>query len=104
MEGRVPRRMVGRAVLKMLGVPESAQEAVESYWQGYLALPPVSLGDTLLLAEDLAPITSPLHSPERESRVGADGSLDVVLGDATLVDILKESAAEVASLTASLKF
>lgn len=96
--------LVGRAVLKVLGVPDAARNAVEAYWQGYLALPPLSLGDTLLLAEDLAPITSPLHSPERESRVGVDGSLDVVLGESTLVDILKESAAEVASLTASLKF
>jgi hypothetical protein len=95
---------VGRAVLKSLGVPDPAQEAVEAYWQGYLALPPVSLGDTLLLAENLAPVTSPLQSDERDSRVGADGSLDVLLGDATLVDILKESADEVSALTGSLKF
>lgn len=96
--------LVGRAVFKMLGVPEPARDAVESYWQGYLALPPLSLGDTLLLAEDLAPITSPLYGTERESRVGAEGSLDVELGEATLVEILKESAAEVSALTASLKF
>ncbi|MBU0751466.1 MAG: HDOD domain-containing protein [Gammaproteobacteria bacterium] len=96
--------LVGRAVLKKLGVPEPAQNAVETYWQGYLALPPVSLGDTLLLAEDLAPVTSPLHSTERESRVAAEGSLDVKLGDTSLSEILKESAEEVASLTASLKF
>jgi hypothetical protein len=95
---------VGRAVLKSLGVPDPAQDAVEAYWQGYLALPPVSLGDTLLLAENLAPVSSPLQSAERDSRVGADGSLDVVLGDATLVDILKESADEVSALTGSLKF
>ena len=96
--------LVGRAVLRMLGVPDPAQDAVEAYWQGYLALPPLSLGDTLLLAEDLAPITSPLYSGERESRVAAEGSLDVMLGESSLAELLKESAAEVASLTASLHF
>ncbi|MDP2794087.1 MAG: HDOD domain-containing protein [Sulfurisoma sp.] len=96
--------LVGRAVLRVLDVPETTREAIELNWQGYLELPPVSLGDTLLLAEDLAPIASPLHSPERESSVGADGSLDLVLGEGSLVELLKESAEEVSSLTASLKF
>ncbi len=94
--------LVGRAVLKTLGVPEPSMLAVESYWQGYLELPPVSLGDTLLLAEDLAPVTSPLKSSERESP--ADSGLDLVLGEDTLASILKESADDVGSLTASLKF
>lgn len=93
--------VVGRAVLKVLNVPEATSDAVEAYWQGYLALPPLTLGDTLLLAEALAPVASPLHDPARESR-GA-GSLDVALGEATLGDILTESAEEVSSLTASLK-
>lgn len=96
--------LVGRAVLKSLAVPEPAQHAIEAYWQGYLALPPVSLGDTLLLAEQLAPVRSPLRSEERNSRIAADGSLDVALGEATLGEILKESADEVSVLTGALKF
>jgi hypothetical protein len=96
--------LVGRAVLKSLAVPEPAQLAIEAYWQGYLALPPVSLGDTLLLAEQLAPVRSPLRSDERDSRIAADGNLDVALGEATLSEILKESADEVGALTGALKF
>jgi len=95
---------VGRAVLRALHVPESVQQAMEVYWEGYLELPPHSLGDTLLLADELAPVPSPL------SVVGAQGagvearaSLNMVIGAETLVAILEESAAEVASLTAALK-
>ena len=56
---------VGRAILHGLAVPERVIEAVETYWSGYLAIPPVSLGDTLLLAEELAPVASPLQTASR---------------------------------------
>lgn len=94
--------MVGRAVLKVLGVPQSAQQVIEYYWQGYLALPPASLGDTLLLADELAPVASPLL--RENDAVDHHVSIDVVLGEETLKGILQESADEVDSLTAALKF
>jgi HD-like signal output (HDOD) protein len=98
-------REVGRAVLRVLGVPEPVLAAIEVCWQGYLALPPVTLGDTLLLASELAPLTSPF----REAKASAGGSvlgasIDVVLGENTLAGILEESAATLASLTAALRF
>lgn len=96
---------VGRAVLRALAVPEAVATAVDVYWQGYLALPPITLGDTLLLADDLAPVRSPLGLPaaegEREDRTAA---IDMVVGEDTLSAILKESAEEVESLTGALKF
>ncbi len=96
---------VGRAVLKVLGVPEIVVEAVESYWNGFLAIPPVSLGDTLLIAEELAPIASPLHKlGGDEEGEGMTARMDITLGQDVLSSILEESAAEVASLTAALKF
>ncbi len=97
--------VVGRAVLKVLGVPELVVEAVESYWNGYLAIPPVSLGDTLLIAEELAPVASPLHKLGGEAEgEGMTARMDITLGEDVLSSILQESAEEVASLTRALQF
>lgn len=96
---------LGRAVLKVLGVPEPVLEAIEAYWEGYLAMPPHSLGDVLLLAEELAPVPSPLNRRGGGERgEGMTASIDMAIGEETLSAILAESAEEVASLTGALKF
>ena len=96
---------VGRAVLKVLGVPEIVVGAVESYWNGYLAIPPVLLGDTLLIAEELAPVASPLHKLGGvEVGEGMTARMDITLGQDVLSSILEESAEDVASLTRALQF
>ena len=97
--------LVGSAVLKVLEVPAAVQEGVQGYWHGFLSLPPLTLTDTLLLAEELAPVLSPVHH-----LAGMDPSLDhraevdLVLGSETLSSILAESAQEVESLTGALQF
>jgi len=96
---------VGRAVLKVLAVPELVRDTMETYWAGYLAIPPVTLADTLLLAEELAPVLSPLHRLDgREGGEGTVADFDIAIGEETLSSILKESAEDVASLTSALKF
>jgi hypothetical protein len=95
---------LGRPLLKALSVPEAVVEAIEVMWEGYLELPPESLGDTLLLAKQLAPVDSPLDALAGEDRGSIDGAqLDMALGEETLSGILEESAAEVASMTAALQ-
>ena len=94
---------LGRAVLKRLSAPAEVSEAVESMWAGYLALPPQSLGDTLLLADQLAPVESPLSQLAGSGREGVESKIDVALDDETLSSILEESAAEVASLIDALR-
>jgi len=96
---------VGRAVLGKLKVPASVTAIVEAFWDGFLAMPPVTLGDTLLLAEELAPVPSPLHRLDNkapESKTTA--SIEMVIGEETLSLILKESAEEIGSLTRALQF
>jgi HD-like signal output (HDOD) protein len=96
---------VGRAVLKVLGVPDLVVEAVEGYWSGYLAMPPVSLADTLLLAKALAPVASPLRNAnDVAASEGMAASIEMLVGEETLSEILAESAEEVRSLTDALKF
>jgi HD-like signal output (HDOD) protein len=94
---------VGRAVLRILGVPENILTAVEALWEGFLAIPPESLGDTLLLADLLAPVQSPLSPLGMQRSPGSGVDLDLDIDEETLSGILKESSEEVASLIAALK-
>jgi HD-like signal output (HDOD) protein len=91
---------LGLAVLRQLAVPAPLIAAVEHYAQGYLSLPPKSLGDTLLLADYLAPVASPLLPAEGDQ--GA-ATLDFADGELSLSQVLAESAEEVDSLIAALR-
>ncbi len=96
---------VGRAVLGVLAVPEAVAQAIDAYWDGFLAMPPGSLADTLLLAEELSPVPSPLHALDggyKGRTEGMTARLEIALGHETLTSILAESEEEVRSLTAAL--
>ena len=94
---------LGRTILQALEIPPSIVEAAETLWSGFLALPPASLGDTLLLADELAPVESPLGALMGMSRKEMPVEIEVLVDGETLSDILAESADEVASLTDALK-
>ncbi|MBS1145091.1 MAG: hypothetical protein H6R14_2497 [Proteobacteria bacterium] len=95
--------ILGRIVLRALDVPDQVMAAVESLWDGFLAMPASSLGDTLLLADQLSPVESPLAELTGMSSKGMVADIDLLIGDNTLSNILADSAEEVASLTAELK-
>lgn len=94
---------VGRAVLRHLGAPAPVIEAIEGMWQGYLAMPPQSLADTLLLADLLAPVESPLSQLAGNGREGTKVDIDIAIDDQTLTSILDESKTEVESLISALR-
>ncbi len=93
---------IGRGVLLKLGVPGPVMDAIEALWNGMRALPPETLGDTLMLAKDLAPIPSPLLERPGFSPTQASATIDFAVGDGTLALILQESAEEVRSLVNAL--
>ncbi|MYN06694.1 HDOD domain-containing protein [Pseudoduganella aquatica] len=93
---------IGRGVLRKLVVPEAVMQSVEAMWDGLRALPPENLGDTLLLANDLAPVPSPMHQRPGATTPAAARTLDFAVGDGTLDTILRESASDVQSLFAVL--
>lgn len=95
---------LGEAVLRMLSVPDKVVEAIETMWKGYMAMPPASLGDTLLLADSLAPVRSPLRAMIVAEGQGRHTDIDMVIGADTLSGILKESADEVESMIVALRF
>ncbi len=94
------------AVLKKLAVPAATIADIEAFWQGFLEMPPASMSDTLLLADHLAPVASPMVLPADSDTLAKAGaaSLEILIGDETLSEILSESAAEVDSLTRALQF
>lgn len=98
-------RIVGEPLLRVLNVPENIRAAVDAYWEGYLTMPPTSLGDTLLLAEELCPVPSPLHV-RRDAGPSARGSaeIELLIGEELLTEILEESRREVDSLSDALRF
>jgi hypothetical protein len=95
-------QQIGRGVLTKLVIPEAVLASVEALWQGFRALPPENLGDTLLLANDLAPVESPLYESPGATCAQAARTIDCELGEGTLAGIMEESAAEVQSLLAVL--
>ena len=97
--GEVP---IGRGVLNKLNVPAAVMEAIEAMWVGMRALPPETLGDTLLLANDLAPVHSPLYERPGATSMGSAATIDFVIGEGSLNEILEESAEEVKSITHAL--
>jgi hypothetical protein len=92
--------LVGRAVLDALSVPEEIKDAAETVWRGLPPVfPPQNLGDLLNLANALTPIASPLVSddPAAPPALGAEAS-------AVLAEVLEQSAEELGSLTAALRY
>lgn len=95
---------VTRAIIRMLSVPESVAEALEGYWEGFMAVPARTLADILLIAEELASVDSPLHHLAEEGDAqGEHSTLEMAIGKETLTQVLHESAEEVASLSRALQ-
>jgi HD-like signal output (HDOD) protein len=94
--------VVGREVMKKLSVPESVAEAISDLRNGWLSMPPGTLLDTLILANQFAPVPSPLARPAPDMPKHDDSVLDFIVDNETLASILQESADEVKSMSAAL--
>jgi HD-like signal output (HDOD) protein len=94
--------VVSREVMRKLTIPEAVSSAIEGLRNGLLNIPPSTLLDTLLLANQFAPVASPLAPEPAALPPHADSVLDFVMDDAMLSSILEESADEVRSMSAAL--
>lgn len=89
---------VGRAIMQALAIPEPVMQVIEELWQGYLTMPPTTLGDTLLLADELAPVQSPLRQRLVSATSSNAANIDMAIGEEMLSEIMQESTSQVASL------
>lgn len=94
--------IIGRAVLKDLKLPDEVHNALESLWYGLRAMPPETLGDTLLVANELARTVSPLDTRTDTESNRCESDIDFVVGEGSLQAILEESDDEVRTLSAAL--
>ena len=97
-----PKRLIGRALFKSLAVPEPVVTAIEVMWKGQLSFPVSTLGDTLLLAYELAPIKSPLQAEKVANSEVLAANINMAIGEETLDGIIKDSAEEVRALVLAL--
>ncbi|MFL9926007.1 HDOD domain-containing protein [Herbaspirillum lusitanum] len=95
-------KIIGRAVLKKLGVPGPVVQAIESLWHGVRVLPPETLGDVLLLAKELSPVPSPFQRSPLEVGPGGETIVDEYIGDQSLLSLLEDSQEQIRSLTSAL--
>ena len=94
--------VVSREVMKKLAIPEPVRMAIESLRDGWLSMPPATLLDTLILANQFSPVPSPL-GPQLPAPINHEDSvLDFIVDGDTLDSILQESADEVKSMSAAL--
>lgn len=92
---------VHRRVAATLSLPSAVIEALEIVWKGYVASPTITLGDTVALAKELAPVPSPLVRLADSREIAP---IDMRVGETMLSTILQESASEIDSLTQALLF
>lgn len=95
-------KIIGRGVLKALDIPDTICEAIEQAWQGGGAQPPVTLGDVLILANDLATTLSPLQPASEIAIHDTNARVDFMVGDETLSSILDDATEQIESLREAL--
>jgi len=99
--GRETRATLAGCILHTLKVPKPIAAAVESLYVAVPALPPVSAGDVLSLANQLAANPSPLAGWDG-SDVAKGEATDFRVGDKTLQEVLAAHANEIKATTAAL--
>lgn len=94
--------VVSREVLRKLAVPEAVADAIGGLRAGMLAMPPHSLLDTLLLANQYAPVPSPLDSRAAGTPRDAESVTDLLFDDGTLAAIQVEAEEAYRAMSAAL--
>jgi HD-like signal output (HDOD) protein len=87
--GELCEDVVSREVMKKLAIPAPVAEAIGELRDGWLNMPPTTLLDTLLLANQYAPVPSPLGSNEPPLPEHQDSVLDFVVDEPTMGEILR---------------
>ena len=89
--GALCEDVVSVEVMKKLSIPPLVAEAIGEMRGGWLNMPPGTLLDTLLLANQYAPVPSPLGA-RVEPPVHGESAVDFVFDEQTLNEILEEAA------------
>lgn len=94
--------VVSREVMRKLAVPHEVAEAIAGLRASMLAMPPSSLLDTLLLANQYAPVPSPLDSRNANRPRDVETMTDLVFDEGTLASIQIEAEEAHRTMSAAL--
>lgn len=93
----------GRPLLQAMRIPVPIIEAVQTTWHAYLALPPQTLGDTLMLADTLSSVRSPFEGTFFTGPPADRDLLDSFVGKEELDATLEESKETIEALIGALR-
>ena len=96
--GELCEDVVSAEVIKKLNIPALVAEVIADMRGGWLNMPPGSLLDTLLLANQYAPVQSPLGNKPQPLPAHAESAIDFVLDEDTLREIQDEAAEMAAAM------
>ncbi|KQQ87919.1 HDOD domain-containing protein [Massilia sp. Leaf139] len=89
--GELCEDVVGLEVMKKLAVPEPVLDAIGQLRRAWINMPPSTLLDTLLLANQYAPVASPLGTAPPALPEHGDSAIDFVLDEELLASIRLEA-------------
>jgi hypothetical protein len=94
--------IITREVMRKLCIPEPVADAVEGLRDSFMSIPPDTLLDTLLLANHLTPVKSPLQEPQRDLPPHSDSAIDLFIDEQKLAAMLEEAERDAAEMSAAL--
>jgi HD-like signal output (HDOD) protein len=94
--------VVSREVMRKLALPAPVAEAISGLRGAWVNMPPTTLLDTLVLANQVAPVPSPLGSDAPPLPAHGDNALDLVVDEATLNQILQTAGQAYNSMSEAL--
>ncbi|MYM24883.1 HDOD domain-containing protein [Duganella sp. FT135W] len=94
--------IITREVMRKLCIPEPVADAIEGLRDSFMSIPPDTLLDTLLLANHLTPVKSPLQEPQRDLPPHSDSAIDLFIDEHKLASMLEEAKRDAADMSAAL--
>jgi len=94
--------IITREVMRKLCIPEPVADAIEGLRDSFMSIPPDTLLDTLLLANHLTPVKSPLQEPQRDLPPHSDSAIDLFIDEQKLTSMLEEAKRDAAEMSAAL--
>ncbi|RZT10997.1 HD-like signal output (HDOD) domain, no enzymatic activity [Duganella sp. CF402] len=94
--------IITREVMRKLCIPEPVADAIEGLRDSFMSIPPDTLLDTLLLANHLTPVKSPLQEPQRDLPPHSDSAIDLFIDEHRLASMLEEAKRDAAEMSAAL--
>ena len=103
MEATTPTKVIHKdSGIQITDFSKPVADAIEGLRDSFMSIPPDTLLDTLLLANHLTPIKSPLQEPQRDLPPHSDSAIDLFIDEQKLASMLEEAKRDAAEMSAAL--